>query len=133
MQRPPRELKGGVRLNGRRTPNDLAAAKEVRARRRAIVDYERAVRASPDVLQRAVAPISSVGLGVRIAYRKTSPNLRLDCGFRLTNGTPGVRDRGRANFSLAWVLLVLVAREAWRGRSEGRIGPGLARVVVKSS
>lgn len=104
VQRPPCELKGGVRLNGQRAPNDLVAAKEVRARRLAFVDYERAVRAIPDVLQRAVAPISSVGLGVRIAYRKTSPNLRLDCGFRLKSGTPGVRDHGRANFSLAWVL-----------------------------
>jgi hypothetical protein len=104
VQRPPRESKIGVSRNGQCTRSDLVGAKEVRARRLVFVDYERAVRAIPDVLQRAVAPISSVGLGVRIAYRKTSPNLRLDCGFRLKSGTPGVRDHGRANFSLAWVL-----------------------------
>jgi hypothetical protein len=104
VQVPPCDFNRGIRLTGQHPRDPMVAANGVRARRLPFLDYERAVSAIPDVLRRAIATISSVELGVRIAYRKTSLNLRLDCGFRLKTGAPGVRDHGRADFSLARAL-----------------------------
>ena len=78
-------------------------ANGLRARLLVFYDYGRVVTINPDAFETASTSISSVGPGVRIAY-KTSFNLRFDYGFQLQSGVPGVSGASRANFSLAWVF-----------------------------
>jgi len=78
-------------------------ASGVRARLLAFYDYGRAAIVNPDAFETAVTTISSVGPGVRIAY-KSSLNLRFDYGFQLQTGVPGTSRGSRANFSFAWVF-----------------------------
>lgn len=75
----------------------------LRARLLAFYDYGRVVTINPDAFEAPSTSISSFGPGLRVAYR-TDVNLRLDYGFQLQSGVPGVNGRSQANFSFAWVF-----------------------------
>lgn len=75
----------------------------LRARLLAFYDYGRVVTIDPDAFETRSTSISSFGPGLRVAYR-TDMSLRLDYGFQLQSGVPGVNGRSQANFSLAWVF-----------------------------
>lgn len=82
---------------------DAGAASDVRIRVLAFYDYGRAWIINPQVFEQRVTGISSVGPGVRLAYR-SNVSLRFDYGFILQKGTPSNDSSGRANFSLVWVF-----------------------------
>jgi hemolysin activation/secretion protein len=82
---------------------DGGAASDVRVRVLAFYDYGRAWIINPQVFEQRVTGISSVGPGVRLAYR-SNVSLRFDYGFILQKGTPSNDSSGRANFSLVWVF-----------------------------
>ncbi len=75
----------------------------LRLRLLAFYDYGRVVTINPDAFEMPSTSISSFGPGLRVAYR-TDMNFRLDYGFQLQSGVPGVTGRSQANFSFAWVF-----------------------------
>jgi hemolysin activation/secretion protein len=82
---------------------DGGAVSDVRVRMLAFYDYGRVWIINPQVFEQRVTGISSVGPGVRLAYR-SNVSLRFDYGFILQKGTPSNDSSGRANFSLVWVF-----------------------------
>jgi len=82
---------------------DAGAVSDVRVRLLAFYDYGRVWLINPQVFEQQVTGISSVGPGVRLAYR-SNVSLRFDYGFVLQKGTPTNDASGRANFSLVWVF-----------------------------
>jgi hemolysin activation/secretion protein len=82
---------------------DAGGTSDVRVRVLAFYDYGRAWIINPEVFEQRVTGISSVGPGVRLAYR-SNVSLRFDYGFILQKGTASNDSSGRANFSLVWVF-----------------------------
>lgn len=69
----------------------------------AFYDYGRVWFNNPQPFEQSVTGISSVGPGLRVAY-KANVSFRLDYGFIVQKGTPTNQDSGRPNFSLVWVF-----------------------------